>query len=121
GYPVHRYKVAAFVLSAALAGLAGGLFAMSHQFVTLDALHWTTSGQAVVMVVLGGIGTLWGPILGAVILIPLSEFTRSYIGGSGSGVDLMLYGGLVMAVALLKPEGLIRLFAKKTRKPGPAR
>jgi branched-chain amino acid transport system permease protein len=69
----------------------------------------------VLPVVLGGIGTLWGPILGAAILVPLSEFTRSYVGGSGAGLDLMLYGGLVMAVALLKPEGLIKLFARKTR------
>jgi branched-chain amino acid transport system permease protein len=75
----------------------------------------------VLPVVLGGIGTLWGPMLGAVILVPLSEFTRSYIGGSGSGIDLMLYGGLVMAVALLKPEGLIKLFARKNRRSEPAR
>jgi branched-chain amino acid transport system permease protein len=73
GYPVHRYKITAFVLSAFLAGLGGGLFALSHQFVTLDDLHWTTSGQAVVVVVLGGIGTLWGGVLAAGLVVRLED------------------------------------------------
>ncbi len=74
GYPVDRYKVTAFVLSAALAGLGGGLFAMSHQFVTLDTLRWTTSGQAVVLVVLGGIGTLWGGVLAGGLTLRLQDY-----------------------------------------------
>jgi len=73
GYPVHRYKLVAFVLSALLAGLGGGLYAVSHQFVTLDTLHWTTSGQAVVIVVLGGIGTLWGPVVAAALVVRLQD------------------------------------------------
>ncbi len=74
GYPVERYKVLAFVLSATIAGLGGGLYAMSHQFVTLDSLRWTTSGQAVVLVVLGGIGTLWGGVVATGLTLRLQDY-----------------------------------------------
>jgi len=62
--------------------------------------------------VLGGIGTLWGPVLGAVILIPLTELTRSYIGGSGRGVDLIVYGLLIVLISLARPQGLVGLFSR---------
>jgi branched-chain amino acid transport system permease protein len=74
GYPVERYKILAFVLSAGIAGLGGGLFAMAHQFVTLDTLRWTTSGQAVILVVLGGIGTIWGGVLASGITLRLQDY-----------------------------------------------
>ena len=63
--------------------------------------------------VLGGIGTLWGPALGAAILIPMTELTRSYMGGTGRGVDLIVYGTLVMVIALARPEGLLSLFVRR--------
>jgi branched-chain amino acid transport system permease protein len=65
--------------------------------------------------VLGGIGSLWGPAVGALILIPLAELTRSYLGGSGSGADLIIYGALVMIVSLTRPEGILGIFQKSTR------
>jgi branched-chain amino acid transport system permease protein len=74
GYPVDRYKLVAFVLSAALSGLAGGLFAIGHGFVSLEEVYWTTSGQAVMMVVLGGIGTLWGGAIGAFLIVELNDY-----------------------------------------------
>jgi branched-chain amino acid transport system permease protein len=74
GYPVERYKLLAFVLSAALSGLAGGLFAIGHGFVSLQDVYWTTSGQAVMMVVLGGIGTLWGGVIGAGLIVELNDY-----------------------------------------------
>jgi branched-chain amino acid transport system permease protein len=74
GYPVERYKLVAFVLSAALSGLAGGLFAIGHGFVSLQEVYWTTSGQAVMMVVLGGIGTLWGGMIGAGLVVELNDY-----------------------------------------------
>jgi branched-chain amino acid transport system permease protein len=63
--------------------------------------------------VLGGIGTLWGPALGAAILIPVTEFTRSYFGGSGKGTDLIIYGALVIVIALARPQGLVSLFSRR--------
>jgi len=59
--------------SAFLAGLGGGLFAIAHGFVSLDTVHWTTSGEAVIVVVLGGIGTLWGGVIGSVLLVWLED------------------------------------------------
>jgi branched-chain amino acid transport system permease protein len=66
--------------------------------------------------VLGGVGSLWGPAVGALILIPLAELSRSYLGGSGSGADLIIYGTLIMVVSLMKPEGLLGLFRKNHAK-----
>jgi branched-chain amino acid transport system permease protein len=114
GYPVHRYKVAAFVLSAALAGLAGGLFAMSHQFVTLDALHWTTSGQAVVMVVLGGIGTLWGGTVAAALLVRLQDIlSLSHFEEVG-----LITGGIFVVVVLVFRRGIWGTAAALLRRRG---
>jgi branched-chain amino acid transport system permease protein len=102
GYPVHRYKLLAFVLSAFIAGLGGGLFAMAHRFVTLDTLHWTTSGKAVVMVVLGGIGTLWGGVLGAALLVRLEDWL-SFSGFEAVG---LVTGALFIVVVLIFRRGL---------------
>ncbi len=74
GYPTRRYKLLAFVLSAFLAGLAGGLYSLGHGFAALELVHWTTSGTSVVMTILGGIGTLWGSILGAAIFLLLRDW-----------------------------------------------
>ena len=82
GYPTGRYKLLAFVLSAFLAGLGGGLYSLGHGFAALELVHWSTSGTAVVMTILGGIGTLWGSILGAAIFLllrdSLSTFTDAW-------------------------------------------
>jgi branched-chain amino acid transport system permease protein len=74
GYPTHRYKLLAFVLSAALSGLAGGLNALSHGFAALELVHWSASGQVVVMTILGGIGTLWGPVVGSAVVLLLRDY-----------------------------------------------
>ncbi|CAA9581301.1 MAG: Branched-chain amino acid transport system permease protein LivM [uncultured Thermomicrobiales bacterium] len=74
GYPTRRYKVLGFVLSAALAGLAGSLFALGHGFAALELLHWTTSGLVVMMVILGGVGTLWGSVIGAAVVLLLRDW-----------------------------------------------
>lgn len=73
GYEVERYKLLAFVLSAALAGLAGSLKAVVLGFATLTDVHWTMSGLVVLMTLVGGMGTLMGPVLGAVIIIALEN------------------------------------------------
>ncbi|MFG3756798.1 hypothetical protein, partial [Klebsiella pneumoniae] len=65
---------------------------------------------------LGGVGSLWGPAVGALILIPLAEFTRSYMGGTGSGLDLAVYGALIMVVSLTRPEGLLSIFDQSARR-----
>ena len=57
--------------------------------------------------VLGGIGNVWGPIIGASILIPISEYSRIYLGGTGGAVDLILYGLILMIICVYRPNGLI--------------
>ena len=66
GYDVDRYKLLAFVLSAALAGLAGSLKTLVMGFATLSDVHWSMSGEVILMSLLGGVGTFFGPVLGAV-------------------------------------------------------
>ncbi len=73
GYPTARYKLLAFSLSAALAGLGGALYSLGHGFAALEVVHWTTSGTAVLMTILGGISTLWGPIVGAALVLLLRD------------------------------------------------
>jgi len=74
GYNTARYKLIAFVLSAALAGLAGSVYALGQRFASLELLHWSTSGEVVLMTVLGGIGSLWGGVLGAAVFLLLRDF-----------------------------------------------
>jgi branched-chain amino acid transport system permease protein len=78
GYATWRYKLLAFILSAGLSGLAGGLFALGHGFAALDLVDWRTSGQVVIMTVLGGIGTLWGSILGAALVLILRDWLANW-------------------------------------------
>jgi branched-chain amino acid transport system permease protein len=102
GYDADKYKAVAFVLSAGLTGLAGGVFAINHGFVALTELHWTTSGDVVLMTVLGGIGTLWGGIVGAFLTVMLAD----YLASSGfHGIDLIT-GSVFVLVVLLFRRGI---------------
>lgn len=79
GFPVYRYKLTAFVLAGAAAGLAGGLMANYMGFVDPALMHWTVSGEIMVMVILGGMGTLVGPVIGAAVLLLLEEILSAYM------------------------------------------
>ncbi|MCO5997951.1 branched-chain amino acid ABC transporter permease [Actinoallomurus rhizosphaericola] len=102
GYPVARYKLLAFVLSAGLSGLAGGLFAIGHGFASLDDVYWTTSGQVVMMVVLGGIGTLWGGALGAALIVELND----YLATAGFQEIGLVTGTIFVIIVLVFRRGL---------------
>ena len=73
GYDTHRYKLLAFVLSAALAGLAGSLKTLVLGFATLSDVHWTASGQVILMNLVGGLGTLSGPLVGSAVVVLLEN------------------------------------------------
>jgi branched-chain amino acid transport system permease protein len=77
GYPVQRFKFIAFVIAGALAGVGGGLYAFFNAYVSTDILHWSLSGDAIVMVVLGGGGTVIGPAVGAAIFLLLKNVVSS--------------------------------------------
>jgi branched-chain amino acid transport system permease protein len=103
GYPVRRYKLLAFVLSAGLSGVAGGLFAVSHGFASLQEVYWTTSGKVVMMTILGGIGTLWGSVLGAALVV-LLEDQLANSGFDGIGI---VTGAVFVLVVLLFRRGIL--------------
>lgn len=102
GYPVDRYKVMAFVLSAGLSGLAGGVFAISHGFSSLNEVYWTTSGEVVIMTVLGGIGTLWGSAVGAALIVLLKDYLAT-AGFDGIGI---VTGAIFVVVVLAFRRGI---------------
>jgi len=102
GYNVEKYKIVAFVISAGLAGLAGGVFAISHGFASLQELNWTTSGKVVLITVLGGIGTLWGGPVGAAIVVQLEDWLASS-GFEGTGIIL---GAIFVLIVLLFRHGV---------------
>ncbi len=116
GVVIFNSKVAAAALSAFFVAVGGSIYAQFVAYIDPDSvMNFHFSLLFALPAVLGGIGTLWGPALGAVILIPLTEFIRSYLGGSGQGLDLIIYGSLIIIISLAKPEGLISFFTFKTR------
>jgi branched-chain amino acid transport system permease protein len=106
---VFPSKMAAAAISGFFTGMGGAIFAQYVGYIDPDSVFSSSISVLVALpAVLGGVGTLWGPLIGAAILIPTSEITRSYLGGAG-GVDLMIYGALIVGVALLRPTGLVSL------------
>ncbi|MGO4706776.1 branched-chain amino acid ABC transporter permease [Microvirga sp. 2MCAF38] len=95
GYRVDRYKLGAFVMSAALAGLAGGTKAIVFQFATLTDVQWQMSGEVILMTLLGGIGTLIGPVVGAGLVIAL----QNYLATSDFPVTVLI--GIIFVICVL--------------------
>lgn len=96
GYQTDKYKLLAFVLSAALAGLAGSLKTLVMGFATLSDAHWSMSGEVILMTLLGGVGTLFGPVLGAGIVIALQNLLADKV---GSWVTVII--GVIFVVCVL--------------------
>ena len=110
GVTIFHSKMAAAAISAFFTAVGGGFYAAFVSYIDPDSvMHFRFSLLMALPAVLGGVGSLWGPAIGALILIPLAELTRSYLGGSGSGLDLVIYGGLVMIVSLTRPEGILSI------------
>jgi len=78
GYPVQRFKLVAFTLAGAIAGVGGGLYALQNAFVSSDILHWSLSGDAIIMVILGGAGTIVGPAIGSAMFLLLKNVVSSH-------------------------------------------
>ena len=96
GYAVDRYKLLAFVLSTALAGLAGSLKTLVLGFATLSDVHWSMSGEVILMTLLGGLGTFFGPVLGSGIVIALQDLLADKV---GSWVTVII--GVIFVVCVL--------------------
>ena len=113
GYRVDQYKLLAFVLSAGLAGLAGGTKALVFQLASLTDVAWQMSGEVVLMTLVGGMGTVFGPLVGAAVIITM----QNYLSGLGEWV-LVVQGSIFVIVVMLFRRGIVgelaaRLFKAK--------
>jgi branched-chain amino acid transport system permease protein len=107
GFPTFRYKLTCFVIAGAICGLAGALLANHTEFVSPAMMHWTRSGDLIVMVVLGGMGSVFGPLIGAVALLVLEETL--------SGITeywQIILGPLLLLVVLFARGGIVGLLAR---------
>lgn len=117
GIAVARHKVMAFMLSAAMMAVAGSFYAQYILVLDPERVFSTDISVIVVlMTVLGGSGTLWGPAVGAAILVPLSEYSRIWLGGTGKTIDLIIYGLLILAICLWRPAGVVSIFSDRMRR-----
>ncbi len=111
GVTVFHSKMAAAGVSAFFTAIGGGFYAAFVSYIDPESvMQFRFSLLMALPAVLGGVGSLWGPAVGAAILIPIAELTRSYIGGTGSGLDLAVYGAMIMVVSLTRPEGILSIF-----------
>ena len=107
------------MISAAMMSVAGTFY--GQYVLVLDPERLLSADISIIvllMTVLGGSGTLWGPALGAAILIPLSEYSRIWFGGTGRTIDLIIYGVLILAVCMWRPSGILSLFEERIRRRG---
>lgn len=112
GYDTDRFKLIAFVLSGLVAGMAGGTKALVFQLASLTDVHWTMSGEVVLMTLVGGLGTLFGPVVGAAVIVTM----QNYLAQLGSWVTVVQ--GLIFVVCvMLFRKGVIGEIASLIRKP----
>jgi branched-chain amino acid transport system permease protein len=118
GFPTFRYKLAAFVIAGTMCGVAGGLLANLTEYITPAFMHWTRSGEILVMVILGGMGTLIGPVVGATVLLLLEEVLASY-----TEHWMVILGPVLLLVVLFARGGILGLlgalpFPRRAPSPG---
>jgi branched-chain amino acid transport system permease protein len=110
GFAVFRYKLAAFTIAGAVAGLAGVLFANLNGFVSPAMMQWSQSGMLMMMVILGGVGHLYGGVIGAIAFLLLEEFLSHYTMHWQLGL-----GAVLLGVVLFAPNGITSLLKHKAR------
>ncbi len=110
GIDTAKLKLQAFIFSALLAGLAGGLYAFYVTFISPSPFGFHASVQFVLMAVIGGLGTFWGPLLGAAVVVTLGEFLRwavpLVIPGAGGEYQIIFFGLILVLLMIFRPEGL---------------
>ena len=120
GAPASRTKLYAYMLSAALTSVAGALYAMMFGFVDPESgLGILISVKILIMAALGGAGLLFGPLVGAAILVPLEEISNNLLGGKGAGLTFVVYGAIIVLIARFQPGGILtlikRVWARRSR------
>jgi branched-chain amino acid transport system permease protein len=112
GYDTDRYKLLAFVLSATLSGLAGATNALVFQLAALNAVHWTMSGEVVLMTLVGGLGTVFGPVAGALIVLAM----ENYLAQLGAWVTIV-QGAIFVICVLTFRRGVVGELGRFLKKP----
>ena len=124
GINTWRWKMLALMLSGALAAVAGGLYAVILLVVTPETVFgMLVSAQALILALFGGVGSLWGPVIGAIVLVPLAEGLNAELGDVLPGIQGVVYGIAIIAIILLAPEGVywrvLDRFSKRAPAPEP--
>jgi branched-chain amino acid transport system permease protein len=121
GAPASRTKLYAFMLSAGLTSVAGALYAMMFGFVDPESgLGILISVKMLIMAALGGAGLLFGPLVGAAILVPLEEISNNLLGGKGAGLTFVVYGAIIVIIARFQPGGILALINRAWARRKPA-
>src|SRR6266576_4890375 len=122
GINTWRWKMLALMLSGALAAVAGGLYAVLLLVVTPETVFgMLVSAQALILALFGGVGSLWGPVIGAMVLVPLAEKLNAELGDVLPGIQGVVYGVAIIAIILLAPEGVYwRVVDRLVRREPPA-
>ncbi len=114
GISVQKYKLYAFMLSAILTSICGTFYAMYvlyiHPSSTFDLM---LSINLCIIALIGGLGRLFGPVVGAFLFIPLTELTRVHLGSEGQGIDMIIFATIIILLATLRPQGLLSLISRK--------
>lgn len=112
GYKTNQYKLLVFVLSASLAGVAGATKAVVFQLATLTDVHWSMSGEVILMTLVGGMGTIFGPLVGAIVIVTI----QTYLANLGAWVTIV-QGTIFVICVLLFKEGIIGVISRAVKRP----
>jgi branched-chain amino acid transport system permease protein len=118
GVAAGRYKLYAYMLSAGVTAVAGSLYALMFGFIDPDSgFGILISVKMLIMAALGGSGLLFGPLIGAMILVPLEEISNSLLGGKGAGLTFVVYGAIIVVIARFLPSGILAVFMARRSPP----
>lgn len=106
GYPVYRYRLTAFVIAGAVCGVAGALFANHQDFLTPEYMMWIRSGEIMIMVIMGGMGTIFGPVFGAIAFLTIEEYLAVLV---GKNYWMIVFGPILILLVLFAKRGLFGL------------
>ncbi len=108
GYHIERLKLVAFIVAGALSGVAGALYSLTFRYANANLMHWTVSGDAVVWTLVGGAGSLVGPILGTGLLMVFTDYISSWVGNYKIAVGI-----LIVLVVLVAPQGIVGVIRER--------
>ncbi|MDK2932248.1 MAG: branched-chain amino acid transport system permease protein [Clostridiales bacterium] len=117
GIKAYQVKLIAFIISAAMMAAIGTIYAFNIAYIDpVGVAHLDLSIKIGAIAIVGGVGTLWGPVIGAFIIVPLTEITNALLGSTRGGASTALYGLVLMVVIIFQPKGVIEFFNGKRKK-----